>query len=551
LKRDPGARAVSADFGAVAVQNPRVLNGARLALFVGLTVALAAVTVLFVRSWILAAFYSNETVITFAATAFVGIVIANPIARWLLLPRMRRPVSRPARAGWRVAAVTTHVPGSESLAMLAATLRAMKAMHYPHDCWLLDEGDTDEAKELCHRLDILHFSRKNRSEYQAEAGLFQSRSKHGNYNAWLTEVGFSAYDIVAGFDPDHVPSPEFLSLTLGYFDDERVGYVQSAQAYYNQDASFIAAGAAEETYDYYSTIQMAAYGMGFPVVIGSHNIHRVSALQQVGGFAPHDADDLLITMFYRARKWGGVYVPAILARGLTPVDWNGYLTQQRRWARSVLDIKLRLQPSLAAGLPQQSKLASYLHGLSYLQPAVLLGLGLFVTVYIAVTGTIPAVLRLVDLGDSARIVTVLTLCHFFRQTYYLDPAAERGFHLRARVLKVAKAPYLLMAFADVVLGRRFGYVMTPKTRQKSKRNAILAPFGVIAGVLAAAWAIGISQNPSFDSAAHIVTAAVLAGCVALIISERLPAPDPFDANLLARWVSEAPAHPSSQSAVPD
>src|SRR5215468_4921127 len=93
-------------------------------------------------------------------------------------------------------------------------------------------------------------------------------------------------------------------------------------------------GAAEETYAYYSAAQMAAYALGYPIITGCHNAHRVTALQAVGGFAPHEADDLLLTLHYRARGWRGVYVPQVLARGLTPVDWPGYLQQQRRWARS-------------------------------------------------------------------------------------------------------------------------------------------------------------------------------------------------------------------------
>ena len=48
--------------------------------------------------------------------------------------------------------------------------------------------------------------------------------------------------MIAAFDPDHVPEAEFLSAVLGYFDDPSVGYVQAAQAYYNQAASFIARG---------------------------------------------------------------------------------------------------------------------------------------------------------------------------------------------------------------------------------------------------------------------------------------------------------------------
>ena len=111
---------------------------------------------------------------------------------------------------------------------------------------------------------------------------------------------------------------------------------------------------------------MTAYALGYPIVVGSHNTHRTAALRDVGGFAPHDADDLLITILYRAAGWRGVYVPLRLAAGITPVDWGGYLTQQRRWARSVIDVKLRLLPKLGGRLLIRERLTSFMQGLYYL-----------------------------------------------------------------------------------------------------------------------------------------------------------------------------------------
>src|SRR5262249_33787462 len=145
-------------------------------------------------------------------------------------------------------------------------------------------------------------------------GEYKIHSKHGNYNAWLSEIGFERYEIIAAFDPDHVPVRAFLRNVLGYFDNPGVGYVQAAQAYYNQRASFVARGAAEETYEYYSCTQMAAYSFDQPTIVGCHNTHRVTALKEVGGFAAHDADDLLIGLRYAAHGWRGVYIPRILAR---------------------------------------------------------------------------------------------------------------------------------------------------------------------------------------------------------------------------------------------
>ncbi|MGI8995339.1 MAG: glycosyltransferase family 2 protein, partial [Pyrinomonadaceae bacterium] len=234
--------------------------------------------------------------VTFSILTFILIVkLSINQFRWFLLPCMRRPRPVAARSGWKVGVATTYVPGAEPLAMLAETVRALVALDYPHDTWVLDEGDDEQVKALCLRLGADYFSRGNLPHYQNETGLFQSHSKHGNYNAWLSEIGFDRYEIITAFDPDHVPDPTFLSNVLGYFEDPKIGYVQVAQVYYNQKASFIARGAAEETYAYYSATQMASYAMGYPIITGSHNTHRASALKQVGGFASHDADDLLIT----------------------------------------------------------------------------------------------------------------------------------------------------------------------------------------------------------------------------------------------------------------
>ena len=280
-----------------------------------------------------------------ALTALAAPFLASAVlyeGRWLSLPLMRHPQQVPIGEGRRVGVATTFVPGLEPIEMLEETVAALVALDYPHDTWVLDEGDDGQVGDLCRRLGARHFSRKHLPQYQQPTGPYEARTKHGNYNAWLAEVGFERYDLIAAFDPDHIPERDFLARVVGYFDDPGIGYVQTAQVYYNQNASFIARGAAEETYAYYSSVQASSYALGYPIVTGCHNTHRATALREVGGFAAHEADDLLITLLYRAHGWRGVYVPERLAVGITPVDWTGYLNQQRRWARSVLDVKFRL-----------------------------------------------------------------------------------------------------------------------------------------------------------------------------------------------------------------
>ncbi len=452
-------------------------------------------------------------------------------ARWFSLPLMRRPIPMAPAGSWRVGVATTIVPGSESLEMLAETVRALVAMDYPHDTWVLDEGDDERVKDLCRRLGARHFTRKHLPRYQTEAGVFQGRSKHGNYNAWLHEVGFDAYDICVSFDPDHVPRRDFLTRTLGYFEDDTIGYVQAAQAYYNQSASFIARGAAEETYAYYSSIQMTSYAMGYPIVTGCHTVHRMSALREVGGFAAHDADDMLLTIHYRVGEWRGVYVPEILARGLTPVDWRGYLTQQRRWARSVLDIKFRIYPKLARRLPALERVISFAHGLYYLH-GLATAIGLMALIVYNVTGArIDAVASMG--GRLALVYLAMELCDLYRQRFYLDPRQERGLPWRAHVLQFAKWPFVLLALLECISGRRFPYQLTPKVRDTGGGLMLAPPHLIAAALVAASAAAGWATHPAADLWPLAISAILVLVSLAVASSEHIDFPPSFDPALAA------------------
>jgi cellulose synthase (UDP-forming) len=503
--------------------------------FVALTALVWATLAWCLRAWVASADWWGQPVLFGGVTLLLAYNIACHQFRWFLLLVMRRPRPRGARVGWRVGVATTFVPGAEPLEMLEATVTALVAMDDPHDTWVLDEGDDARVLALCARLGARHFSRKDLAHYQTSQGPFQARSKHGNYNAWLDAVGFAQYDLVVNFDPDHVPAPSFLREVLGYFDEPRVGYVQAAQAYYNQGASFIARGAAEETYAYYSVTQMASYALGFSIVTGCHTAHRVAALKQVGGFAPHDADDLLITYLYRAAGWQGVYVPKILARGLTPVDWVGYLTQQRRWARSVLDIKLRHYPRFAGLLSVSACLLGGLHGLYYLQ-GLTVGAAVGLLAYLLASGHVPQFVTDGTLWRLAVLYTMLQLADVFRQRFFLDRRAEWGLHWRAGILQLAKWPYLGLALLEVLLDHRPPYRVTRKVRADAAPALVARAHLPIVALLGLAWAVGVLREHPLPLSLHLWVAGVVVASGVLIWTERREFPAPYDPRL---WVREA------------
>jgi hypothetical protein len=513
-------------------------------LAVGVVVLLRAAAVVYFCAVLVAAARAKiNPLVVFICLAALIVLLSASLLRCFLLTYMAERVHEPAPPGLRVAAVTTFVSGGEPVLMLENTLRAMLDLAYPHDTWVLDESDDPEVRELCTKLGVLHFTRKHLLQYHSPGGKFESACKHGNYNAWLYSTGFARYDIIAAFDPDHLPAPGFLDAALGCFNDPRIGYVQFPQAYYNQDASFIARGASEETQTFYSVVQRANQWFGCPAIIGCHNTHRVTALRQAGGFAPHAADDLLLGLVYQSLGWKGVYISRLLAKGLTPVDWQGYLTQQRRWARSLLDVKLRVLPKLTRDWPPRRRILAFLQGVTYLQDVVAaLGL-LLVLMIVLATGLGASVFSALHRFDLAIVVGIYLMTDLFSHRFYLDRSAGIGFHWRAAILRAAKWPYTLLAVVEVVSNHQFPYALTVKTGSAS-RKVIFWPHLVIAGVVGAAWAAGALAHRPQDSLVHVGASVVISICLLIFLSGFWRFPAPYDPDLQKRsWSmqSDCPA----------
>ena len=133
------------------------------------------------------------------------------IAAWIIcrkVPRHQEPP--PPEVGLRVAFITTFVPGSEPLDLLLRTLGNMLRADYPHDTWLLDEGNCAEVQAACDELGVRYFSRKGLDHYNQDRGSYLVRTKAGNHNSWYTEHS-NQYDIVAQIDTDFQVEPDFLT----------------------------------------------------------------------------------------------------------------------------------------------------------------------------------------------------------------------------------------------------------------------------------------------------------------------------------------------------
>ncbi|HSJ09535.1 MAG TPA: glycosyltransferase family 2 protein, partial [Longimicrobiales bacterium] len=373
--------------------------------------------------------------------------IARLVLGWINVSAVASDPPRTAPAGLRVAIFTTSSPG-EPLDMFEHTLAACARIRYPHTTYLLDDTRDARFRELAARHGAVHLEL---------VGL--PGAKAGKVNAALART---AEEFVLVLDPDHVPFPMFLDRVLGHFDDERVGYVQVAQAYYNQHRSFTARGAAEQTYAFYGPTQMGLHGHGAAVAIGANCTFRRSALDSIGGHGIGLAEDLVTAVRLHAAGWRSVYVPEVVARGLVPEDLGSFQRQQLKWARGVYEV-------LFTELPRAFRTLTWRQRLSYATIGSYYAFGVTLPVYLAIpylylwTGVQPATMRFdAFLGAGAPVAIIGIVTYLCAQRWLCDPGSERGLHWRGLMLKVACWPVYLTGTVLAIARAEIPYIPTAK-----------------------------------------------------------------------------------------
>jgi cellulose synthase (UDP-forming) len=415
---------------------------------------------------------------------------------WILASRIRREELPPAPAlGLRVAFITAFVPASEPLDMLRKTLLAMRAAEDPHDTWVLDEGGDDAVRELCASLRVKYFSRHGIRRYNVIVGPFARKTKGGNHNAWYDAHG-DDYDIVAQLDADFRPNPNFLTRTLGYFNDPQVAFVGTPQVYGNTRKSFVARGAAQQLFSFYGPLMRGLGANEAANMIGANHIVRVAALRDIGSYAGHLTEDLLTGMRLHARGWKSRYVPTPLAVGEGPETWAAYFNQQTRWAFGCMDI-LRVHSRKLVKSMNRRNAITYVALQQHYFSGLAAALGVVLTSLYFTTGMAPAnvPLKLMVVWATPLIVARFVMARWL-QRFNPAPTRDRGLLLAGRYLSIVTWPIYFLAFVGVFRQRRMSFKVTPKGGNQTAplHPSVAVPHIIAGGITLADLAVGLSLH---------------------------------------------------------
>ncbi len=264
----------------------------------------------------------------------------------------------------------------EAPRIVESTLIGCRAIAVPHRTYLLDDGRRPAMRELAEHLDATYVTRAD-----------SSHAKAGNINHALGETHG---ELILMLDADHVPRPDILDATIGYFTDPHVALVQTPHDFSNRDSVQHTKFARHEQSLFYDVIAPGKDRQNAMFWCGSATLVRRVALVEVGGVLTDTvAEDFHTTIAMHARQWKTRYHPETLVQGLAPHDLAAFLLQRARWARGNLAVFRTAQNPLTCRGLSVGQRASYFASLfNYFASLQRLALLLVLTITL-VSGWLP------------------------------------------------------------------------------------------------------------------------------------------------------------------
>ncbi|MDX2246658.1 MAG: glycosyltransferase [Bacteroidia bacterium] len=467
-------------------------------------------SVILFLGWFIDSEHIGTGLLFWPLTFALGFKMIELLHEWYHYAAISVPKMPESTRTWTVDMLTTYCAG-EPYPMIINTLRAMKEVTYPHKTYLCDEANDPYLKKVCEELGVIHVYR----------GTNKTNAKAGNINYALYNVADGELAVI--LDPDHEPAPDFLDRVVNYFENPEIGYVQCVQAYSNRTESFIAKGAAEQTYHFYGPMMMSMNSYGTAQAIGANCTFRRAALDSIGGHAPGLCEDMHTAMQIHAKGWKSLYVPELLTRGLVPATLSAYYKQQMKWSRGAFELLFLEYPRLIRKLTWRQNIHYFTIPLYFLSGLISL-IDILIPILSLVLAQVP---WHVEMDQFLMVVTPMLalsmLIRQFAQKYMLEEH-ERGFHVLGGFLRFGTWWVFLVGFVYSIFRIKVPYIPTPKDDKPSNAWILSLPniIAIIASIAAAIYGLSIDWNPySFFMAGYALVNATILTLVVLMSQQKM------------------------------
>jgi len=241
--------------------------------------------------------------------------------------------------------ITVQLPLFNEMYVAERLLESVTRLDYPRhllEIQVLDDS-IDETTKIAeaavekHKqqgFDIQYIHREDRTGFKAGALENGMRTAKGQF--------------VAIFDADFLPKPDCLRQMVDYFTDERIGMVQMRWSHINANYSLLTQ-IQEVLLDGHFVVEQTSRNRtgAFFNFNGTAGMWRREAIEWSGGWQ-HDTltEDTDLSFRAQLMGWKFVYLLDEDAPAELPVEINAFKTQQRRWAKGLAQVGLKLMPRL-------------------------------------------------------------------------------------------------------------------------------------------------------------------------------------------------------------
>lgn len=257
--------------------------------------------------------------------------------------------------------VTVQLPIYNEMFVVERLIESVAKINYPPELLeiqLLDDS-TDETQ---------HVARKAVESLRRQGVNIQylHREKRSGFKAGALEEGLkvASGELIAIFDADFVPDPEFLNRTVHHFTGPKIGMVQTRWGHINRDYNHLTQVEAM-ILDGHFVMEHGGRSLSgrFFNFNGTAGIWRREAIESSGGWQ-HDTLTEDTDLSYRAQMegWKFLYLPEVVCPAELPVEMTAFKNQQFRWAKGLVQTGIKLLPQiLTSNLPWKIKSEAIFH----------------------------------------------------------------------------------------------------------------------------------------------------------------------------------------------
>ena len=361
--------------------------------------------------------------------------------------------------------VTVQLPLFNEMYVVERLVKAVTEIDYPRERFeiqVLDDS-TDEtvkiagatvAKYAAQGFDIHYIHREDRTGFKA--GALE--------NGMKTAKG----DLMAIFDADFVPKPDFLRKLVDFFTDPIVGCAQMRWAHINGSYNLLTRLQTIMLDGHFVLEQTTRNRSGnFFNFNGTAGILRREAIELSGGWQ-HDTltEDTDLSFRAQLMGWRFVYLLDEEAPAEVPVEINAFKAQQRRWAKGVLQVWFKLYRRIwYAPLPLRVKLEMFFRltgNISY----PLMIVASFMQFPLLLVRYNQGLYQLMVLDVPLLFFSTVSVVLFYGSAvWYLDRTRKRLLHLPLVMgLGIGLAFSNARAVIEALAGVKSEFVRTPKYR---------------------------------------------------------------------------------------